>query len=518
MGKKELKITLGEILYWIFFGTILFAKGIGLYDGQNVFKLVLVFSTLCLFLKICIEEYTAQEIFFMILIFSLTAITYLISGEKGLLLYGLVTVGVKNVNLKRIFFVGAGVWTIAFASIIVKSLFVMDSTVYKVHDKLGLGHIFRWSLGYPHPNVLQISYLVLAIFAIYLLGNKFNLKHAILLFLGNCWVFMYSVSYTGFIVFMILLTGRIYLIYRKKWNIVEKIMIQLIFPLSVFLSLVAPITIKGKLFIFLNELLSTRMELAWRYLKPEYISLFGIRVSEITTESLTMDNAYLSAFITYGMVPFLIICFSTIYMIFRYVKEEKYLETIIIITIVIAGLTEPFLYNTSFKNLSFLFMGALLFGNKHKRKEKGIAVQKNKEITLSLEKITFFMQQIRKAVSLSAGKVIGGLAGAVLLFIIISRIIIYPAGYVVYRKDCADLTKEKHYYKETASEYADYKKMEDFEDGSEIEYFSGNIVKMERFRNTVTGIVGGYAMGYSIVVLGLQIMSRSEKNRGKNDK
>ena len=219
---EKVTVSVGEILYWLFFGSLLFAKGIGFYDGQAVFKLVLVFACLCLLAKLTIEKYTVPEMLRMAAVIGLTGFTYVVSGEKGLLLYGLMMVGMKYVNTKRLFVIGAILWATAFLGVTITSLFHMEDTVYKVHAKLGMGHIFRWSLGYPHPNVLQVSYLVLAIFIIYLLGDKFKIKHALWLFAGNCLVFLYSVSYTGFAVFMCLLIGRIYLMYRKKLNIFEK--------------------------------------------------------------------------------------------------------------------------------------------------------------------------------------------------------------------------------------------------------------------------------------------------------
>lgn len=509
-------VSAGEILYWLFFGSLLTVKGIGLYDGQAVFKLILIFAAGCLLLKVAIETYTVPEVLRMIGVIGLSGAVYLTSGEKGLLLYGMMMAGMKYVDVKRVFTLGMALWGLSFFAVTLSSLFRMGDTVYKVHEKLGMGHIFRWSLGYPHPNVLQVSYIVLAIFVIYYLGDRFRLKHALWLFAGNCLVFLYSVSYTGFAVFMCLLAGRVYLLFRKKLCIVEKLLLWLVFPVCVGLSLVAPVAITGPLFLKLNSLLSSRMELAWRYLKPEYLSLFGLRLSEITTETITMDNSYLSAFITYGAVPFGIICLGTMYMIYRYLKEDKNLETLIIIAIVIGGLTEPFLYNTSFKNLSFIFMGALLFDNRQKEKqgtgrkegkarklwkERYLAPVKslqnrNRQITLDFSGLMGIPEQFRQVTAFGPKKCLAGVLGAGALCLIVNLAVSYPDGYVVYRRDCADLNKEWNYYEEENPAYRDFKKMEAFLPGEEIEYFDGNIVLMEKMRNNILGVVMGYGAGY----------------------
>lgn len=503
---EYLDISIGEILYGIFFGTLLFAKGIGLYDGQGAFKVILVFAMCFLVIKIAIEKHTTEEFLKIFCVITLTAITYLVSGEKGMMLYGMMMVGMKHVDVKRVFTLGTILWAVAFLGITVTSLFHMSDTVYKVHEKLGLGHIFRWSLGYPHPNVLQVSYFVFAVFFVYVLDDNFKVKHALWLFAGNCLIFLFSISYTGVILFMCLIIGRVYLLFRKKLCFLEKWLLQLVFPLCILVSLLVPIMmdVKGEGFQLLNEIFNQRVELGWLYLREENISLWGQRLSEIISSSKTMDNAYLFAFITYGIIPFTILCMATMYMIYKYLKEDRYLEILIILSIVIGGITEPFLYNTSFKNLSFIFMGTLLFGNKKGKKEwslipgQGILISERK-IKVKVygkkiikEKFAFMVQPKWK-------KCLAGAIGAVFLCLIVNLFISYPEGYVVYRANCSGISENKKYYDENNAEYKDFKKMHSFKDGDEIEYFSGNIVLMEKIRNSVVSIILGFGMGYLLV-------------------
>lgn len=504
MNSKVLNVKIGEVLYWLFFFSLFFAKGIGLYDGQAVFKLILVFATACLGLKLCMEHYTIGEYLRIIFVIGLTGIAYLNSGEKGLLLYGMMMVGLKYVNVRRLLSISTLVWMAAFLLITVTSLFHMDDTVFKIHDKLGLGHIFRWSLGYPHPNVLHISYVILVMLIIYQMGERFKLKHALWLFVGNAIVFMYSTSYTGFILFVCLLFGRVYLCFRKKLCLLEKGLLWLVAPFCIVLSLVAPVKITGQLFQILNNLLSTRMELAWRYLQPENYSLFGIRVAEITTSRLTMDNSYLFAFITYGMIPFTILCLGILYVVFYYLKKDKYLEILLMITIMVGGMTEPFLFNTSFKNIGFVFGGILLFGSTdvESNKEKrgfSIASKWNKEIALPIGTVAYVRELGRRILAANSRKIITGLFGAALLCLIVQLTVEYPPGYVFYQEDCADINDDiQKLYDVDNPDYMGYKRMGEFTENDVIEYFSGNIVLMEKIRNLVISVVIGYAIGYLI--------------------
>ena len=497
---KKVTVSIGEILYWLFFGSLLFAKGIGLYDGQAAFKLVLVFSCLCLMAKLAIEKYTVPEMIKIIAVIGLTGITYIVSGEKGLFLYGLMMVGMKYVDIKRLFAVGTIIWTIAFCSLTISSLFHLADTAFKVHDKLGMGHIFRWALGYSHPNVLHVSYIVLSMFFIYLIGEKFRIKHAIYLFAGNCLVFLYSVSYTGFLIFMCLIGGRIYLLLRKKPGKVEKLSIQMVFPCCVILSLIFPLVATGKIFDVVNKILNTRLALAKYYLTPEFISLFGKRVSEITSYVLTMDNAYLFAFISYGIISFSVLCVATEWLIYSYVKEEKYLELLIILTIAIGGLTEPFLYNTSFKNLSFVFLGSLLFSKKGGRKEYNLFSFKwisklNKNISYNICHLNAAKEKLIVVFKYSKMKLLMGLTGGFLAIIIGYALLSYPEGYIIRRVDCADISEEIHYYKGNGK-FANYRVMGNIADGEEVEFFDGNIVIMEKVRNLIIVSLTGFGVGY----------------------
>lgn len=487
-------IKYSEILFYLFFGLLLFAKGVGLYDGQAVFKLVLIMSGMCFALKLCLEKYNWKQLIIIPGILFLGGVTYLLSGEKGLLLNCMILVGMHNIDSRKVFKVAAGVWGTSVAISVISSLFHMEDTVYKVHDKLGFEHVFRWSLGYGHPNVLQITYLILAIIVVYLLGKNFKLWHAGVLFLGNCFFFMYSLSYTGFITVMCLIVGRVYLLYRPKLCMVEKTLLHLFFPACLVLSLVAPCVLEGQAFHILNELMNTRLGLAKHFLSKEFIHLWGNRLSEITSVSLTMDNAYVFAFIVYGIIPFVIIVGFTIYVIYILMKKEDYVGVLIFLVIAVGGLTEPFLYNTSFKNLSVILMGEVLFekisGNEKYKLFAGLNKAKNfSEETI--RKVNAFTKRVGKY---GYKKVLFVTIGAALICLISNYMISYPEGYVVYREDCANLEKVFHYYGE--EEYEGYREMEDFKPGELVEYYGGSIVTVEIVRNSIMAFLLGFAVLY----------------------
>ena len=57
MENSRIEISISEICYYLFFGILFFAKAIGLYDGQTVFKLCLLAAAGFAFIKAALTEY-----------------------------------------------------------------------------------------------------------------------------------------------------------------------------------------------------------------------------------------------------------------------------------------------------------------------------------------------------------------------------------------------------------------------------------------------------------------------------
>ncbi len=481
---KELTIT--EILYYLYFGLLLFAKGIGLYDGQAVFRVFLIAGLSCMAVKLCISRYQVKELIIIAAILSLTGLSYLVSGDKGMLLYGLLIVGMKDVPIKRVFKVGLAVWSAAFGGLLLYFLLRLDHSPFVVHDKLGMGHMFRWGLGYSHPNVLHISYFILAVLIIYQLGKKISWKALLGLFGGNCLVFCYSISYTGFVIVLLLLVGTFYVTRRTRLSVIERILVGGVLPVCTVISLTVPVWLAedNQLFRLLDKVLNNRLNLVRHFLVAENISLFGTKLETIVTALYTMDNAYVFALIAYGIVLAAVLFGLYAVLLYRYGKEQRNIEIVIVLCILIAGLTEPFLFNTSFKNLSFLFIGEMLFRN-----SKGSRAIKTWKVIWPdlLRRVEYTWQTYRKRlllISLLAGLLAGGLvfwAGR------------FPEGYIVPRVLCDSVPDEFHYIDEAEeSRYQDYKilRNEDRDPTVLMEYLSGHIVIIERFRSFLgTGIL-----------------------------
>ena len=369
MSREECKkgpeqaVTIAELMYCIYFAIMLFAKGIGLYEGQKLYTVCLLVSTLFLIIKLAMTKHSLLEYLIIGLLGAMGCVLFLHTREKSALIYIMMIIGMKNVSVKRVFKVGLGIWGGTFLFQVLTSLLGFRADTFFIHKKLGLGHLIRWSLGYPHPNVLHISYFILLAFILYCMQPKGKqlIKTLLFMFLGNLYVFSYSLSYTGFLLTTLFLMIYCYFQTRKEISRVEGILIQAVFPVCVLFSVVGPLIIQGKLFDIFNKILNTRFELSKYFLTTQKLGLFGTASFDVPDSSYNLDCSYVNVLFYHGIVLSLCMFVGYVLLIRYLYKGNRRSELAITLGIVIAGVSEPFLVNTSYKNLSFLFMGEMLF-------------------------------------------------------------------------------------------------------------------------------------------------------------
>lgn len=367
--QEKLNLSWEELFFYLFFSAMLFTKGLGLIEGQFLFNLGILTGAGCFVIKVILTKYSPAEYFVSALLGMLSIIAYLNSGEKGILFLFMLLLGMKNISVKKVFKLGLCIWTITFWGLILIHLFGLSNDLILAHNKLGLGHILRYSLGFPHPNVLQVSYVIFMMLFFYVFQpkGKWTWITAGLLFIGDCYIFLYSISYTGFILSGVYLIARCYLVTRKRITRFDSFCIQLVLPFCSLISIAGPVVFTGKLFDIFNKVLNTRFNLSRYFLTHQEITLFGSSLAE-APKNYVIDCSYVSCLLLYGIFLFAFLMAAYFVMIRRFLKEDRREELAIIIGILVAGASEPFLFNTSFKNISIIFMGSLLFQMLEERK------------------------------------------------------------------------------------------------------------------------------------------------------
>ena len=352
-----------EIFYYLFFAVLMGAKGLGFSDGEKVFTLCTIAAGIFWILKIYYTNHTWKEFFVILGGLLLGVLIYISSGEKAAFAAMLVILGMKNIPIRRIMGVCLGVWGSTFVISLFLGLMKIREGVVVVHEKLGLGPIIRYSLGYTHPNVLHVSYLILVMLLLYTLklhGKRLWLM-LFALFVGNLYIFLYSISYTGIIVVSFYLALVLYFDIRKKVSKAEKALLQLIMPFCVIFPILGPLYMKGKWFNFFNKLLSTRFELVYNFFHDYQISLFGTETFAKEGARLTLDSSFAYMLMYYGIIAFVLFLTLYFFTIKDNMKKDNYDASAILLATSVAGVTEQYLFNMSFKNLIFFFWGEYLY-------------------------------------------------------------------------------------------------------------------------------------------------------------
>ena len=496
------KLTLEELFYYAFFILLSITKGLGFYEGQAVFKLLVIPAFICVLIKIFITPYTRPQWIAQLVLIFLTAFIYFVSRQLGILFIMFTILGMKNISINKVFKIGLWIWSLCAIVLSIFSFFRLEHTIYRVHPKMGLGPIFRWSLGFTHPNILHITYFALCAYIIYDLADRYALKHFIILMVGNALVFIYSISYTGFGITALLLAGGIYIKIRPKFNLLEKIAANLILPVLIVVSFVLPLILYMPWVQKINDILGSRILLANLFLLPEYISLFGIKTADIVKSSMTLDSSYLWGFINYGIIPFTLLMLAYIILVAEYSRKQKTRELLIVISFLIAGFTEQLLFNTSFKNITLLFLGELLFRQKTDAKEYCLIPALQREIELPIPHLTIAMPPLKKSFALIA-------AGAVIAAILCTVLRTEPNGYIVPRVYTDGYDKDSSIYLEsnTAPDYEGYIVMNYQDSDTPMQIVDGNAVWLETFRYYLGSILIGCFAGYLIYALYMNVTS-----------
>lgn len=520
--KEEL--TAGELFFCLFFGTLLFAKGVGLYDGQGVFRIFLLIASAFWGMKMLTTEWDIRELLSSVILLFLGWMAYRTSGEKAALVSMMVITGMKGVSVRKVFRTGLVIWTGCFVITVLLALTGRIESLMLVHDKAGLGYVIRNSLGYTHPNVLHISYVILLAFWFYTFqwtGKKL-LKAVGLAFLGNLYIFVYSLSYTGFALTVFYLVLVVYISFRKNRTKAENVLLWCIFPTCALGSVIGPLVLTGKAFEIVNKLVNTRFYLSRYYLTNYPLTLFGGQVKGGSGWSI--DCSYVYCLMYYGIV--LAVLFFTAYAgcIADLIRRRQDDALAVVIGLLAAGFTEPFLFNFSFKNLTLLFLGAYfyrLFAGLRSKKETETGMFR----ILHLKKDSFAVcipNWFGNVRGITTGRkkwiTVSGIITGILLGGILGIVLIHVPSYVIVNKSCSDRVGGREDYEifgELPEEIrADSLQIACHDADTKVYVFEGSTISLEKYRRELSAALGGGVLGGGLAFAAVTV---AEARKRKED-
>lgn len=360
--KKE--ISVAEIVYLLYFTVMFGARAVGLFEGMLIYNISLVIGMMLFAAKVLLTKHTVLEYFFAGSLLLVSMIVYYKTGEKGLLLYFTMMLGMKCVSVRRVFKLGTIILSIAFTVLVLLSVTGLKEDIIYIHERAGFGRIIRHSLGYPYPNTLFTTYIVLMVLIFHMLGKQ-SKKNLLLttffLFLGSIYIYLYSCSNTGLIVSVFYLMINLWLQLRRGLSNLEKAGLCLLYPLCLIFSIAGPLVTRGSLFQLLDRILHNRWAYSLYYLTNEPITLLGVRFKEAPNTNYMIDSSFLYSFLQLGLIPCVILTVLLVSMIVDYAKRGKKKELAMIACFCVLGLSDPFLFNLSYKNLMFLLAGEFVY-------------------------------------------------------------------------------------------------------------------------------------------------------------
>ena len=390
-GKQYKYISLAEILYLCYFAVMLGAKAIGLYEGQTAYNVCLVIGAVFFALKIIATKHSVKEYVAIALILFLGFVVYWQSGEKSLLICFTMMLGMKGVSDRRVFKLGSIIWIISFVTMYVLAVVGVIPEYASTMLRAGWPTILRHSLGYPHPNSLHASYFVIVVFVLYLsknLSKSYLSAVSIALFLGNLYVFMYSLSRNGFLITCFYILFNAYMLLRKKRTKAENAIIMALLPVGLIFILLFPLITKGEVFESFNRHLAGRFEYTRYYLTYQPLRLFGIESIPVpqNTYEYVIDSSYVYLIFRLGIIAFIMVLAMMLLTLYDALKNDRRAEAALLTSFYLYGIIELYLFNQSYKNFTFIFIGMWFFRCMQKSPAKEYAIVGNGEICLKLDK------------------------------------------------------------------------------------------------------------------------------------
>lgn len=381
--QEKMQVSFQELLFYGYFGLMLLIKGLGYADGP-VYKAGILLALILAAGKILTTAYTATEWGVVVLLSGLAVINRMITGLDSMLFVIPLILSMKKIPVKRVMHLGAIGWSVTFFFQVVTHLTGLRSFDFVVHNKFGLGYVIRWAMGYVHPNVLQISYNVLVFYLIYsCCKSRRDFQRAFWLSLaGAVYLFLYSLSITGMLMYAAfwLFLGIEYLIPKQSFlsKRVWMNLTMLLLPAEAFLSIALPLFLKGKAFDWIEKLMTHRPSLTRFFFTTYGFSFLGNNPGGLIS-NYTLDCSYANLLFHGGILLFAIAMVGYFFLIRREAlvfSEKRSAETGVELAITLACLagavSEPFAFNTSFKNISLIFMGSFLFGESQGKREYGL--------------------------------------------------------------------------------------------------------------------------------------------------
>ena len=376
-----------DVFYYFSFLSLVFAKSLGFYSGNTEYRIIMVFSMLCLGIKLVLTKYTVKEIVVMAAIALYAVFIYLKTGYITFTITVVTLLGAKNIDvydlMKKVLFVRL------ICMIVLISASTAGIVGNFVKDQYDDG--LTYSFGFQNPNDFMVNVFVNVALIFYLNYKKLNVLYFLLSAYAFYAVYCVTKSMTGMMLGVFLLVVFLFLkIFDRLGNggnKIKQIISAAVVPTSLccFIGtfiVSAVFDVNNRFMFTLDQLVSGRLKIQHQYWLNYGFSLLGKDISRgaarwdgVQINNGFLDSNYWCSFYKYGFVSVMIFIVFLVAASWYFHKKKDYNVVIIINTLCIYGLMEDFLISSIVNPFLLLAMYAvysMLEERKRSVKEKRV--------------------------------------------------------------------------------------------------------------------------------------------------
>ncbi len=219
--------------YLLFIFIVIFLRSSWLRTNEPTYMVLLGIGFLLLLIKIYNDNWQLVEGILTASLFILFFINYKIINETGLLLTFFILIGLKHIDLRKVFHIILLVSLLSYIIIISLSLFnvIPDNIIeFARNGKL----ISKHALGFRNPNLLHLLLFKIIVLIVYLYYKKINLLFLSGLLLVNSVMYEFSYSRGGALAINLLIILLLCSRYKIFQNFILKLCTYIQFILFSF--------------------------------------------------------------------------------------------------------------------------------------------------------------------------------------------------------------------------------------------------------------------------------------------
>ena len=376
---KNSNIRLNKLIFYVSYTLIIFSTMFKQVTGIN--NLLETLSTIGIMLLLinCVSSINKLNINKVLILFIsvlMAVITKITSKSNTIFILILLIIAAKNIKLEELIKYDLKI-KIPFMIIIVV-LYFLRMTDVNLHYRNG---IIRHSMGFSNPNVFSTYILAIIVEYLYLRRKKVNAKDLIIIIIGIFIIDFYADSRTQ--IFCLIILALIVYINKytgKKFlnnSIVNFIVSNIFIILTIFSLLIIYFYGQGNDIVQdIDVQTSGRIKQISGVFNEYDVNLFGNKLDLVTSlqakltgkQQTALDNVYIYSLLSYGIIPFIIMCIAMKKYMKTTIKENEDILRTIMLVFLIGGLMERFCIEVQY-NIFLLYFSYIIYDNKNKKEK-----------------------------------------------------------------------------------------------------------------------------------------------------